>query len=117
MQKIIILFTVAFIFFIRSQNLMGQVKAEMKVTDSGKQSAALYTYKLVPSIHNTWGYDIFRDNKLMIHQMSIPGLPGNEGFKTKTEAGKIALLVIEKLQKGEMPPRVTLEEMRNLKVL
>jgi len=53
---------------------------------------------------------------MLIHQASIPGIPGNDGFKAKSDAKKVALLVIEKLKKGEMPPTVTLDEMKKLNV-
>ena len=43
-------------------------------------------------------------------------MPGNEGFKTKADASKVAQLVIGKIKKGEMPPTVTIEEMQKLKV-
>ena len=35
------------------------------------------TYKLIPGTNNTWGYDILVDNRIKIHQPSIPGQPGN----------------------------------------
>jgi len=57
------------------------------------------------------------DGRLMIHQSSAPGLPGNEGFKTKADAEKVAKLVISKIKKGEMPPTVSIEEMKKLKVI
>lgn len=51
----------------------------------------------------------------MIHQPAIPGIPGNEGFKTKEAAQKVADLVVNKIKKGEMPPSVTIEELKKLK--
>jgi len=53
----------------------------------------------------------------MIHQTSVPALPGNEGFKTREAATKVALLVIEKIKKGEMPPTISIDEMKKLKVI
>ena len=44
-------------------------------------------------------------------------MPGNEGFKTKADAEKVAQLVITKIKKGEMPPTVSVEEMKKLKVV
>jgi len=35
----------------------------------------------------------------MIHQTSIPGLPGNEGFKTREDVAKVAELVMSKIRK------------------
>ena len=53
----------------------------------------------------------------MIHQTSAPALPGNKGFKTKADATKVALLVIEKIKKGEMPPTISIDEMKKLGVI
>lgn len=75
------------------------------------------SYKIIDAANKTFGYDIYADDKLMIHQKSIPALPGNDGFKTKAGAEKVAQLVIEKIKKGEMPPTVTIEEMKELKVI
>jgi hypothetical protein len=92
-------------------------------TDVSRQSKAdshknaSYTYTIIPSENKTWGYDIYMEKRLYIHQPSVPGLPGNEGFKTKADAEKVAKLVIEKIKKGEMPPTVSIEDMKKLKVL
>jgi hypothetical protein len=75
------------------------------------------TYKVIDAPNSTYCYDVFADGRLMVHQTSVPGLPGNEGFKTKEDAAKVAELVIEKVRKGEMPPTVSIEEMKELKVI
>jgi hypothetical protein len=75
------------------------------------------SYKIISAANDTWGYDIFSSNKLTIHQPTIPGRPGNEGFKTKEAAQKVAELVIEKMKKGVMPPTVTEEELKKLKAI
>lgn len=75
------------------------------------------SYKIIPAPGNTFGYDVYADGRLMIHQGSIPAMPGNEGFKTKTAAEKIAQLVIQKIKKGEMPPTIDMEELKKLKVI
>ena len=75
------------------------------------------TYKVIDAPKHTYGYDVFADGRLMIHQTSAPALPGSEGFKTKEDATKVALLVIDKIRKGEMPPTITIEEMQKLKVI
>lgn len=78
---------------------------------------ATLTYSIIPAANNTWCYDILMEGRLYIHQPNAPGLPGNEGFKTKEAAAKVAQLVISKMKKGEMPPSVTIEEMKKLKAL
>jgi hypothetical protein len=75
------------------------------------------TYKITAAPNNTFGYDILADDRLMIRQASVPAMPGNEGFKTKAGAEKVAQLVIKKIQKGEMPPTVEIEEMKKIKAI
>jgi hypothetical protein len=38
---------------------------------------------------------------MVIHQPSIPAMPGNEGFKTEAVAIKVAQLIIKKIKKGK----------------
>lgn len=74
----------------------------------------IISYKIITAANSTWGYDIYSNLKLTVHQPTIPGRPGKEGFKSKQDAEKVAELVIEKMKKGEMPPTVTQEELKNL---
>ena len=76
-----------------------------------------FTYKIIDAPDYTFGYKIYADNQLMIQQASIPGMPGNEGFKTKEKAARVAKLVIAKIKKGKMPPTVTEEEMKKIGVI
>lgn len=80
------------------------------------QSSKL-TYKIIHAAKKTWCYDIYAESRLMIHQPSVPAMPGNEGFKTKKGAESVAKLVIEKIRKGEMPPTVSIEEMKKVKAI
>jgi hypothetical protein len=73
--------------------------------------------KIIPSANNTYGYDIFIYGKPLVHQLNIPGLPGNEGFTTREQAQKVAEFVIKKIRNNEMPPTVTIEELNTLGVL
>lgn len=73
-------------------------------------------FEIINAPNNTWGYDILKDKKIFIHQPNRPGLPGKEGFKTKKDAIKVAQLVILKIKKGEMPPTVSSEELKALKL-
>jgi hypothetical protein len=75
------------------------------------------TYKIIDAPKHTYCYDVFADGRLMIHQTSAPALPGSQGFKTKEDATKVALLVIDKIKKGEMPPTISIDEMKKLNVI
>jgi hypothetical protein len=47
------------------------------------------TYKIIPAAHQTCGYDIFNNNKLLIHQTCVPAYPGTDGFVTKEATEKV----------------------------
>ena len=75
------------------------------------------TTRIIPSPNNTFGYDILLYGKPLVHQPTIPGLPGNEGFTTKERAQTVADFVVKKIRKNEMPPTVTLEDLNAMDVL
>jgi hypothetical protein len=74
-----------------------------------------YVIKTIPVTHG-FGYDIYVDNKLFIHQTSIPAVAGNNGFATKAEAENVAKKVIEKMQKGDALPTMSVTELKALGV-
>jgi len=78
---------------------------------------ARLNYKLIGDDERGYGYDIFADGKLLIHQPNIPGQPGTGGFRKKADSEKVATLVIRKLRNKELPPTITAEELRQLKVI
>jgi hypothetical protein len=65
---------------------------------------------------NGYGYDIFRDDKIIIRQPHIPAIPGNHGFATPAEADKTGRLMMRKLMLGIMPPTVSVEELDSMGV-
>jgi hypothetical protein len=115
MKQTIFLLLVMVFFSVNGQS--SYRKAEIKNTDLEKQKSYTYTFKILKTNNGTWCYDVYRDGKMLIHQINIPGLPGNDGFKSKSDAEKIARLVIKKLKNGEMPPTVTIDELKNLEVI
>jgi hypothetical protein len=85
---------------------------------SAEQMAkAKLTHHIIQAEGGGYGYDILADGKLFIHQPNIPGQPGTTGFKKKSDSEKVAALVIKKLRNKELPPTVTAEELRQLKVI
>jgi hypothetical protein len=93
---------------------------------AGKQEAkqqnnpyakAEITIKIIPSVNNTFGYDIFIDGQPVLHQPHIPALPGNKGFTTKAKAQKVAEFVVKKIRKNNMPPTVTIDDLKKMDVL
>ncbi|MBA3647759.1 MAG: DUF4907 domain-containing protein [Chitinophagales bacterium] len=108
------------IFYCSINILHAQQAAPLSPASSQQNSAVIntqFTYKIIDASDKTFGYDLYADSKLVIHQLSIPAMPGNDGFKTKADAEKVAQLVITKMKKGEMPPTVSVEELKKLKVI
>ena len=77
-----------------------------------KMSTAQITYFVIQVPENKFGYTIFIDGQMYIEQKSIPAINGNAGFNTKEEAEKIAKLVIEKIKQGDIPPTISIEELK-----
>jgi hypothetical protein len=78
--------------------------------------------KIIPSAitiktfegENGWGYDIYRNGNKYIHQPTKPAVGGNVGFKTELQAQKVAELVVEKIEKGRLPPSLKAVEVDSL---
>jgi hypothetical protein len=92
------------------------VKKDVK-DQTNPYANAKITIKIIPSVDKTFGYDIFLDGKLLVHQPHIPALPGNKGFTTRERAQKVAEFVVKKIKNNEMPPTVTIDNLNNLGVL
>ena len=75
------------------------------------------SYSLIASVNNTFGYEIYVNGQKMISQKSIPCLQGNNGFAQKSQAEAVAKLVIKKISDGQMPPSITVEELKKLKTI
>jgi len=73
-------------------------------------------YVIIHVANLKFGYYILIDGNLYIEQKSIPAVEGNEGFAKKEAAEIVAQLVVEKIKSGEVPPTITVEELRTLKV-
>ncbi|WP_439556353.1 DUF4907 domain-containing protein [Dyadobacter sp.] len=77
----------------------------------------IYSYQILKNTDQTFGYDVYADGKLLVHQPNVPALPGNRGFVTRESAEIVARLVLRKLRSGEKLPTVSIEEMRKLNVI
>lgn len=70
--------------------------------------------QIITSEGNTFGYNILIDGEILIHQSSIPCMPGNKGFRTKEQAKLVADFVAAKINNNQMPPTVTTNELDSL---
>jgi len=117
MKNIMLIFFQCFTVTMLSAQTPASADSSAKFPDAGAYANTILTYKIIDAPNNTFCYDVYANGRLLIHQSSIPAMPGNEGFKTEQDAEKVAELVIDKIRKGEMPPTVSVEEMKKLKVI
>lgn len=104
------------IFLLSTSQLFAQQTKTNSAPVSPKSSYS-YTYKIISSVSNTYGYDIYANGALRIHQPFVPATQGNTGFATKQAAEKIARLAISKMERGQALPTISREEMKKLKAL
>jgi hypothetical protein len=74
-------------------------------------------YEVFYDKESGYGYDVFVDGKKLIHQPNIPGIAGTAGFKKEEHSRRVAELVVKKLERNEVPPAITRDELRQLKVI
>lgn len=72
------------------------------------------TTRLLTGTNRTYGYEVLVNRQVLVSQPSIPGHPGNEGFRTAAEAQRVAGLVARKVRAGQLPPTVTAAELKRL---
>lgn len=104
-------------FFGSFSTVFGQAATKPASMPTAEQVAkARITYEVIEG-QEGYGYDIYMDGKKLIHQPYIPGIAGTAGFRKKEDSQRVAELVIRKLKNKEMPPAVTEQELRQLKVI
>ena len=74
------------------------------------------SYRLITNADHSYGYDVYIDGRLRIHQPVIPGMMGTRGFSRRSDAKKVAGLAIKKLQKGVIPPTIGRRELDSLRI-
>lgn len=75
------------------------------------------SYQLKKIGFKKWGYTILMNDRVLIYQDRIPGVTGIKPFSSKNKAKKTALLAIRKINNGQFPPSISIEELEKLKVL
>ncbi|UII32144.1 DUF4907 domain-containing protein [Fulvivirga ulvae] len=73
--------------------------------------------KIIENNDGSFGYEIWLNGKRKIIQPTIPAIHGHRGFLSELSARKTAELMVNKIESGEMPPSITLEELTQLGAL
>ena len=119
----------AFLFFIACNNEQGKTDSRQAAGsgDTAKVSTQNVASLRIKIFNNDtvkadkpikgFGYDIYKDDAVYIHQPHIPAVGGNNGFSTEAKAKKAAGFVAYKIEHNIMPPSVTPAELDSLGVL
>src|SRR6185437_4959538 len=91
-------------------------KETRQMPEIKSQKVELRTYQNMNGKTNGWGYDIYVDSQLYVHQPHIPAFSGERGFKTEEQAIKVGGLVMQKIKDNIIPPTVSKEELDSLKI-
>jgi len=91
----------------------GNQSTEMITVAKMVQPDSVYQVVIVATADG-WGYQITQNKSVIINQPTIPAISGNHAFASEPEARSVAMLVVEKLNHGRMPPSVTVKELDSL---
>jgi hypothetical protein len=91
--------------------------AEQKMQLASQMAVAMVSYFIIRVPNEKFGYAIFIDGQMYIEQKSIPAISGNAGFASKEDAEKVVQLVVRKIKMGEMPPKVSVQELEQLQIV
>jgi hypothetical protein len=65
-----------------------------------------YTVRILPAPGGTYGFDILKGNKVMVHQLSSPFPKGRgmQGLKKKEDVVKVTRYLVQQARKTGRPP-------------
>lgn len=89
---------------------------KQKAANKERAAKTQFQYFVIKAANQTFGYDVYADGNLYLHQPTIPGIGGINGFADTASAGMVARLAISKIKMGEIPPTITRQELNQLKV-
>lgn len=84
---------VALLFFITQESKAQQLEKFDPKND--KKEINGYTIRLVPVPGNTFGFSIVKGNKAVWSQLNNPFIQGQDGFKIKADAYKLAEWIVQ----------------------
>ena len=88
---------------------LNSIDKEDVVTESNGLQAVVLEYG-----SGEFGYQILENGKLLIDQQHIPAVQGLKRFKTREEAQRLGEHVKSMIQKGIMPPTVSINDLDSL---
>lgn len=114
MRKILPLIAVLLLSF--AQCLRAQ-QAEKFDPKNDKKEINGYTVRLVPVPGNTFGFAIVKGNKAVWSQLNNPFTQGQEGFRVKADAYKLAEWIVQQDSRdGKIPAYIPQELAKQLNI-
>lgn len=106
---------VLFLFFISvSLAASGQV---MKSSPKAKASVVDFiTYRIFINPDSTYGYEVLKNGKVLVHQPTVPGRTPERGFVSRNDAAKTGRLAVTRVKKYEGPPQITEEDLKRMNI-
>jgi hypothetical protein len=99
-----------------NQDSLKREMAKQKKATAAQFAKTKLTTMVTNAADSSFGYYILADGNILIDQKNIPGVPGNKGFVSTAEAKRTADFAIKKLKQGEMPPTISVEDLKKLKI-
>lgn len=102
--------------FLLSVSMMvsGQV---LKSSPRAKATAVDFiTYHVFSNPDSTYGYDVLKNGKILVHQPTVPGRTPEKGFISRNDAAKTGRLAVSKAKKYEGPPQITEEDLKRMNI-
>jgi Domain of unknown function (DUF4907) len=90
-----------------------QPAANKEISSDTKVILEVKTYQNDSAIKE-WGYDIYADGVLYIHQPHIPAVPGNKGFQSVQKAETAGNFAVYKIRNNILPPTISVVELDSL---
>lgn len=77
----------------------------------GKETLSMKTFMA----SDGWGYDLYVNDSLYIHQAYIPAITGRKVFASEAQAGTIGALALSRLQTSRFPV-ITVSELDSCRI-
>ena len=64
-----------------------------------------------------FGYDIYINGHVFVHQEHIPAVSGVHPFATESDAWLVGSMAVEKMKQGIVPPTISIQDMQSLGIV
>lgn len=90
LQKLLVLI----LFYAAGINVAAAQQADIYYVNSKAENLHQYSYKIFSAANHSFGYNIYDGEILIVHQPTVPGKQGWNGFASQSEAVSAALKTI-----------------------